>query len=88
MSAPQITLDGTAVPFTPGQSVGGALLASGRLAWRSTRHDGAPRGLFCGIGVCFDCLVTINGIPNERACLVRAVPGMAVTTQAGTGHER
>lgn len=86
MTGDQFTFDAMPVPFTPGQSVGAALVAAGILAWRTTRHAGAPRGLFCGIGVCFDCLVTIDGHPNERACLVRARPGMAVTTQHGTGH--
>ncbi|MEU0571372.1 2Fe-2S iron-sulfur cluster-binding protein [Nonomuraea sp. NPDC005983] len=44
------------------------------------RFGGRPRGLFCGIGVCFDCLVTVNGRPPERACLLEAEPGDAVTT--------
>ncbi len=85
--APVITVDGAPVAFTPGQSVAAALIASGRLAWRTTRIGGAPRGAFCGIGVCFDCLATIDGRPNQRACLVPATPGLAVTTQGGTGHE-
>jgi hypothetical protein len=54
---------------------------------RRTRRTGASRGLFCGIGVCFDCLVTIDGVANERACLRSATPGLAVTTQTGTGHD-
>lgn len=83
-----LTFDGAAVAFVPGQSVAAALLASGRLAWRTTRHTGRPRGLFCGIGVCFDCLVTIDGHPNQRACLVPARPGMSVQPQLGTGHEQ
>lgn len=79
--------DGDAVEFRPGQTVGAALVAAGRPAWRTTRLTGSPRGIFCGIGVCFDCLVTISGEPNQRACLVLAEQGMAVTTQEGTGHE-
>ncbi len=43
--------------------------------------------MFCGIGVCFDCLVTVNGRPNQRACLVPARPGDDIRTQEGTGHE-
>jgi aerobic-type carbon monoxide dehydrogenase small subunit (CoxS/CutS family) len=42
--------------------------------------------VFCGIGVCFDCLVTVNGVPNQRACLVPARPGDEITTQRGDGH--
>ncbi len=82
-----LTFDGEPVAFIPGQSIGAALLADGRIAWRTTRHQGRPRGLFCGIGVCFDCLVTVDGQPNHRACLVPAAAGMTVRTQHGTGHD-
>jgi predicted molibdopterin-dependent oxidoreductase YjgC len=83
----ELTFDGTTVPFRPGQTIGAALVAAGRPSWRTTRIDGSPRGLFCGIGVCFDCLVTVDGVPNQRACLVRAEAGQSVTTQEGSGHE-
>lgn len=79
--------DGATVDFRPGQTLGAALVAAGRPSWRTTRVTGARRGLFCGIGICFDCLVTIDGEPNQRACLVLAEPGLRVTTQEGTGHE-
>jgi hypothetical protein len=82
------TFDGRPVPFRLGQSVGAALTAAGVRSWRSTRVEGRPRGLFCGIGVCFDCLLVVDGQPNERACLVRADAGMKVETQEGTGHGR
>ncbi|MFB7249262.1 (2Fe-2S)-binding protein [Microbacterium sp. NPDC056234] len=67
-----ICFDGAPVPFVPGQTIGGALSAAGIVSWRTTRRDGAPRGLFCGIGVCFDCLVTVDGARTQRACLVAA----------------
>ena len=54
--------------------------------WRTTRLGSRPRGAFCGIGVCFDCLVTVNGRPNVRACLEAARPGDVVTTQDRAGH--
>ncbi|MEU6644678.1 (2Fe-2S)-binding protein [Saccharomonospora sp. NPDC046836] len=74
------------IAVEPGQSIGAALLAAGYRSWRTTRHDGAPRGIFCGIGVCFDCLVTVNGRPNQRACVTEAHPGDRVEPQEGTGH--
>jgi hypothetical protein len=83
----EFSFDGRPIPYESGQSVGAALLASGIRSWRSTRRTGTPRGLFCGIGVCFDCLVTVDGVANERACLRAATPGLAVTTQTGTGHD-
>ena len=73
-----IEFDGTRVPFTPGQTIGGALAGAGIVSWRTTRRDHAPRGLFCGIGVCFDCLVTVDGVRSQRACLVEACAGQIV----------
>ncbi len=70
-----ITFAGREIPFEPGQTVAAALIAAGIRSWRRTRGEGAPRGLFCGIGACYDCLVTINGQPAQRACLVLARDG-------------
>ncbi|WP_267242116.1 (2Fe-2S)-binding protein [Streptomyces sp. PR69] len=82
----EITFDGRAVTALPGQSIAAALWAAGILSWRTTRVGGRPRGAFCGIGQCYDCLATVNGTPNRRACLVPAAPGDAITTQEGHGH--
>ena len=79
-SAITITVDGVALPAYEGETIAGALLASGRRAWRYTRH-GQPRGLYCGIGLCFDRLVTLNGTPNVRACLTPVAVGMVVATR-------
>jgi hypothetical protein len=70
------------IEVVPGQTVGAALLAAGIRSWRTTRVHGRPRGLFCGIGVCFDCLVTVNGTPALRACLIEARPGDVITPPA------
>ena len=78
--------DGRPVPYLPGQTVGAALWAQGVRSWRRTRVEGRPRGLFCGIGVCFDCLVEVDGRPDQRACLVPARDGAVVRTQEGTGR--
>ncbi|MFC7968425.1 (2Fe-2S)-binding protein [Streptomyces cinereoruber] len=81
-----VTFDGRPIPALDGQSVAAVLWSAGILTWRTTRNAGAPRGVFCGMGSCFDCLVTVNGRPNRRACLTPARPGAAVTTQEGTGR--
>lgn len=78
--------DGSPVPFAEGQTVGAALWAHGIRSWRTTRFGGRPRGLFCGIGVCFDCLVEIEGHPDRRACLEPAAEGLTVRTQIGAGR--
>ncbi|SDE37590.1 2Fe-2S iron-sulfur cluster binding domain-containing protein [Auraticoccus monumenti] len=62
----------------PGQSVAAALLENGVRSWRRTRRGGRPRGLFCGIGACYDCLVRLDGGPEVRACLVPVSPGLRV----------
>ena len=83
-----IRVDGLPLPAHLGETLAGAMLASGRRAWRHTRH-GQPRGLFCGIGLCFDCLVTVNGTPNVRACLTPVAAGMVVETgSTSKGHGR
>jgi predicted molibdopterin-dependent oxidoreductase YjgC len=80
------TFDGREVQAEAGQSVAAALLAAGIRSWRTTRLEGTPRGLFCGIGVCFDCLVDVNGQPGVRACLTEVHEGDRILTQQGAGH--
>lgn len=77
----EIDVDGERVAGIDGQTVAGILLAAGRASWRTTR-SGAPRGVFCGIGACFDCLVTVNGVPDVRACRRRAADGDEIRTQS------
>ncbi|WP_160573887.1 (2Fe-2S)-binding protein [Actinomadura physcomitrii] len=77
----RITVDGEPVAGVAGQTIAGVLLASGRRTWRSG-PSGAPRGVFCGIGACFDCLVTVNGVRDVRACRRRARDGDTVATQS------
>ncbi|WP_035851294.1 (2Fe-2S)-binding protein [Kitasatospora azatica] len=81
-----IEFDGRPIPALPGQTIAAALWAQGIMAWRRTRVNGRPRGAFCGIGACFDCLATVNGQPNQRTCLLPAEPGDTVTTQEGHGR--
>jgi hypothetical protein len=73
-----ITVDGVPVDGLLGQTLAGVLLASDTLAWRNTSFGDRPRGVFCGIGVCFDCLVIVNGQRDVRACQRRAAPGDSV----------
>jgi predicted molibdopterin-dependent oxidoreductase YjgC len=82
-----LTFDGRTVPATPGESVGAALTNAGIRSWRVTRKQGRPRGLFCGIGVCFDCLLSIDGAPNLRACLTPVAPGMKLDSGSSTEQE-
>jgi glycine/D-amino acid oxidase-like deaminating enzyme len=77
-----IIFDGANIPARPGQTVAGALTDAGIRTWRTTHKKGRPRGLFCGIGMCYDCLLTINAHPNQRACLAPAADGTVCETHS------
>src|SRR5215831_14367803 len=69
--------DGRELSALPGETIAAALAAADIVAVRQAR-SGSPRGPFCGMGVCFDCLVTVDGRPNQRACLTKVEAGMDV----------
>lgn len=79
----RVRFDGEEFEAEEGQTVAGVLLAKGVRSWRTTRGAGRPRGLFCGIGVCFDCLVNVNGVPDVRACQRVVADGDDIRTQTG-----
>ncbi|MFO7714006.1 (2Fe-2S)-binding protein [Desulfosarcina sp.] len=64
-----IVVNGRACSAVEGETVHAALWAAGIRGLRRTAKTGDPRGIFCGMGVCYDCLVTIDGVPNQRACM-------------------
>ena len=72
-----ITFDGRPIRALAGETLGAALAAAGITTFRRTA-SGAPRGLYCGMGACFDCLVTIDGRASQRACLAKVQEGMLV----------
>jgi len=72
-------VDGRAIEARLGQTVGAALLAQGVRTLRHTRKQGKPRGLFCAMGICYDCVLTVNGKPGVRACMTYVEPGMKVS---------
>ncbi|MFO0998136.1 MAG: FAD-dependent oxidoreductase [Alphaproteobacteria bacterium] len=76
-----IVYDGARIPARAGESVAAALLAAGHVALRRAK-DGSRRGIFCGMGVCQECLVTIDGVPGHRACMTAVRPGLVVASQA------
>jgi hypothetical protein len=73
----QFEFEGEAVPAEPGDTIGAALVRARRLAL-AVGPAGGARGLYCGIGVCFECVVDVEGIGRVRSCLQRAEPGMRV----------
>ena len=79
----EILVEGNPVAVRQGDSVAAALFAAGLVACRSTAVSGAARGPYCMMGVCFDCLVTIDGNPNQQACMTRVREGMRIGRQQG-----
>ena len=77
-----INLDGKSVTAFEGESVAAVMMVEGNVAMRTTT-EGQPRGVFCGMGVCFDCLVVVDGVPNTRACMTWIKEGMQIKSQRG-----
>jgi predicted molibdopterin-dependent oxidoreductase YjgC len=82
----RMQVDGRPLEAHEGESVAAALLASSIRTTRWTARTREPRGYFCGMGVCQDCLMTVDGVPNVRACMTPARDGMRVETQRGLGE--
>ena len=77
------TFDGRPLRAAPGDSVAAALLRAGVDTFRTSVVGGEPRGPHCLMGVCFDCLVSIDGVPNRQSCQVDVAEGMVVESQQG-----
>lgn len=83
-----ITVNGTVMEAREGDTVAAALTANGVRVFRHTAKRDEPRGLFCGIGQCTDCVMEVDGRPNVRTCITRVREGMVVNTQHGNGGEQ
>jgi hypothetical protein len=79
-----IVVDGHAVAAVEGQSLAGALHQAGVTVLGRNPVTGEPRSAFCGMGVCFECELTVDGVPGIRACMTHVRAGLRVDT--GTGH--
>ncbi len=68
-----------------GEPISAALVNAGVVSFRKTHKTGEPRGIFCAIGRCTDCMMIVDGIPNTRTCVTPVREGMHVRTQNGLG---
>lgn len=82
----QITIDGRPFVARAGDSVAAALLAAGVVASRLTPVSASPRGAYCLMGVCFECLVLVDGVASRQGCLVEVRDGMAIETRRAPGE--
>ncbi|MCC6147076.1 MAG: (2Fe-2S)-binding protein [Anaerolineaceae bacterium] len=76
----RIVVDGSFLDAFEGETVAAVLLAAGVIKFRLTREHRHPRGVYCGMGVCYECLVRVDGVDNVRACMTPVVDGMNVET--------
>ena len=79
----ELSLDGEPVSVPPDISVAAALIYLDALPARYTAVSDAPRAPYCMMGVCFDCLMEIDGQPNQQACQVTVSKGMQLRRQIG-----
>jgi sarcosine oxidase subunit alpha len=83
-----IYLDGEPLVVREGEPIAAALLAAGRRVLRRSEKLNEPRSVFCAIGRCTDCAMTVDGRPNMRTCVTPVREGMRIETQRGLGSFR
>lgn len=75
-----VQINGQPITAFEGETVAAVLLSNGIRTFRHTPKSGEPRGIFCGMGICYDCLVTVDGLSNVRACVTTVADGMTIET--------
>lgn len=80
-----IMFEGEPLEVPEGETVAAAMSIAGRGATRTTPVSGAPRQAYCLMGVCFECLMVIDGQSDQQACMVTVRDGMTVQRQEGAG---
>jgi predicted molibdopterin-dependent oxidoreductase YjgC len=75
-----LSVNGNEVPAYKGETLLAALIAAGYRGTKKSPIKNEPRGALCGMGVCFECLVTVNGEPNVRSCMIEVENHMTVQT--------
>lgn len=83
-----IYYNGTPIPAIENEPIAAALTNAGIRAFRRTVKRDEPRGIFCAIGRCTDCMMIVDGRPNVRTCITGARDGMRVETQYGLGGKK
>lgn len=81
------TYDGKKLQGFEGEPIAAALKAAGVMIHRYTKKQHKPRGIFCAIGRCTDCVMIVNGEPNIRTCVTPLQEGMTVQTQYGVSSD-
>ena len=83
----KFTFDGKEIEGYEGEPIAAALKAADVMVHRYTQKEHKPRGIFCAIGRCTDCVMIVDGVPNVRTCITPLKTGMVVKTQYGVSSE-
>ncbi len=81
MRSISLSVNGAAITVAQGTTVAAAVAMAG--SETRTSVSGEPRGPLCGMGICFECRVTIDGVAHQRSCQILCRPGIRVTTAEG-----
>ena len=84
----KFTYDGKTLEGYEGEPIASALRVAGVMAHRYTAKKHEPRGVFCAIGRCTDCVMVVDGKPNVRTCITPLAEGMTVETQYGVSNKK
>lgn len=82
----RITVDGLEIEAREGEVIAAALLAHGIRVFRTSARSGESRGMFCAVGRCPDCMMTVDGVPNVQTCVTSVRDGMQIRSQSGLGR--
>jgi predicted molibdopterin-dependent oxidoreductase YjgC len=82
-----VSVDGAEIQAVEGEPIAAALLAQGIRVMRKTPRYGEPRGIFCGIGRCTDCIMNVDGVPNVRTCVTPIREGMIILSNLDRGGD-
>lgn len=83
-----VDIEGRRVEVPAGESVAVAVLVESLGHTRTSPVSGTPRAPLCMMGVCFECLMEIDGLPNRQACQIPVAEGMSIRRQHGVGRDR
>ena len=83
----KFTYDGKEYEGCEGEPIAAALKACGIMIHRYTKKEHRPRGIFCAIGRCTDCVMVVDGVPNVRTCVTPLKEGMEIKTQYGVSDK-
>jgi sarcosine oxidase subunit alpha len=82
----QVAVDGAMMPAYEGETIAAVLMVSGHRTLSQGSRFNLARTVYCGMGVCHQCLVTVDGVRDLRACMTRVRPGMQISTQSPPEH--